>query len=405
MRVTTLLKKLLDVTRLLVTGGEFTGVGLVVDVRPRWRKARCGQCGRQAPVYDHRKARLWRHLSLGRTRLWLRYAPRRVHCKTCGVISEGVPWAHPGSRFTASFEELCAYLAQTTDKTSVTRLLGIDWRTVGAIVRRVVSRRLDPERLQGLRRIGIDEFSYRKRHRYLTTVVDHDRKRVVWTGEGKGGEPIARFFADLGPAGAQRLETVTMDMAEGFIQAVRKLAPQANIVFDRFHVQKLANEALDEVRREQVRHLGDSDAARAIKRSRWSLLKKPEDLTQGQRLKLSDIERENKPLFRAYLLKEALAEALSRKQPGRAGRELKRWIGWAARSHLKPFRRLSRTIRRYLPGILAYVKERLTNGLVEGFNGKTRMIARRAFGFHTAAALAGMIMLCCGGITLEPPLP
>ncbi len=145
MRITTLLKKLLNVIQLLVTSVEFTDKGLVIDVRPRWRKPRCGKCGRRAPIYDHRPPRLWRHLSQGSTRQWLRYAPRRTQCKTCGVICEQVPWAHPGSMFTADFEEYCAYLAQTTDKTSVTRLLGIDWRTVGAIVHRVVSRKLDPQ--------------------------------------------------------------------------------------------------------------------------------------------------------------------------------------------------------------------------------------------------------------------
>ena len=166
MRITTLVRKLLAVTQLFVTGVQITPAGLIAQVRPR-----CSQCSRQAPCYDHRPVRLWRHLSLGTMRIWLSYGPWRVHCPRCGVKVEKVPWAESSRGFTLAFEELCAYLAQITDQTSVTRLLGIDWRTVGVIVRRVVERRLDPNRLQGVQNIGIDEFSYRKRHRYLTVVV------------------------------------------------------------------------------------------------------------------------------------------------------------------------------------------------------------------------------------------
>jgi len=405
-RPTTVLRRLIAVTSIFVCGFEFSNGGLIVNVRPTWRKPRCGTCCRQAPIHQSHRPRLWRHLSLGSVRIWLRYAPRRVRCSHCGTTrNEHLPWAHPESRFTTAFEELCAYLAQITDQTAVTRLLGIDWRTVGVIVNRVVERKLDPSRLENLRRIGVDEFSYRKRHRYLTIIVDHDHRRVVWTGEGKGADVLARFFAEIGPEACLQLEAVTMDMSAGYRRAVLDHAPQAVIVFDRFHVQKLAGDAVDEVRRQVVHEAGDSEFARAIKRSRWPLLKNAEDTSKKDERKLSEIERTYKPLYRAYLLKETLRQALSRKQPWRARRELKAWIGWAARSRLEPFKRVAKTIRKHLDGIVAYVDRRLTNGLVEGINAKTRMIARRAFGFHSAHALQAMIMLCSGGIMLSPPLP
>ena len=129
-----------------------------------------------------RPERRWRHLAHGDWSWYLAYAPRRVDCPDCGVRIEGVPWAATGSRFTLDFEELVAYLAQVTDKTQVTKLTGISWATVGTVVERVVNRRLDTERLKGLRRIGIDEFSYRSRHRYVTVVVDHDRRCFDWYG-------------------------------------------------------------------------------------------------------------------------------------------------------------------------------------------------------------------------------
>lgn len=406
MRITTVLKKLLTVTFIFVRGAEFVDGGIVVDVRPTWRRPRCSQCQRPCSGYDTQPPRLWRHLSLGSVRIWLRYAPRRCRCRHCKTTRvEHLPWAAPNSGFTEAFEEMCAYLAQITDFTSVTKLLGIDWRTVGVIVGRVVERKLDPSRLKDLRRIGVDEFSYRKRHRYITIVVDHDTRRVVWSGEGKGADALTRFFAQIGPEACQQLETVTMDMSAGYRRAVLDHAPQAAIVFDRFHVQKLAGEALDQVRRQVVREAGDSELARAIKRSRWPLLKNAEDVTKKDARKLSEVERDYKPLYRAYLLKEGLRRVLSRKQPQRARRDLLEWIGWAARSRLEPFKRVARTIRKHFEGVLAYIELRLTNGLVEGINAKSRMIARRAYGFHSAQALMSMIMLCSGGIVLSPALP
>lgn len=406
MRLNTVLRRLVAVTSIFVRGFEFTISGLILDVRPTWRRPRCSQCQRRGAIYDTQAPRRWRHLNLGGLRIWLRYAPRRVHCRHCSAVrGEHLPWAVSGSGFTLAFEELCAYLAQITDRTSVTKVLGIDWRTVGVIVGRVVERKIDPSRLRGLRRIGIDEFSYRKRHRYLTIVVDHDRRRVVWVGEGKSAAALSRFFAEIGPEACRQLESVTMDMSGGYQRAVRDHAPQAVIVFDRFHVQKLAGDALDQVRRVVVREMDDGDLRRALKCSRWPLLKNADEATERDARKLSDIERGYKPLYRAYLLKESLRLALSRKQPWRARQDLKEWIGWAVRSRLEPFKRVGRTVRKHLEGIVAYIKLRLTNGLVEGINTKSRMIARRAYGFHSAHALGAMIMLCSGGIELEPALP
>jgi len=384
-RVTTVVRRILGVTGPVVDGFAFHEDGLVVSVRPRWRRPRCGECGKRAPGYDERPARRWRHLGLGQLKIWLEYAPRRVACARCGgVRTEQVPWAPHQSRFTWDFEELVAYLAQVSDRTKVTELMGISWRTVGAIVERVVARRLDPGRLDGLRRIGVDEFSYRKRHRYLTTVVDHDGRRVVWAAPGRSAETLGAFFDALGEERTAAVETVTIDMAEGYRKAVEERAPQAQIVYDRFHVQRLASDAVDEVRRSQVRDLGaGTEKGQAVKGTRYALLKNPWDLTRKEKQKLSELQRTNARLYRAYLLKETLAQALDYRQPGHARRALEDWLDWASRSKLKPFVRVARTIRRHFEGVVAYLKERLTNGIVEGFNNKLRMIARRAFGFRS----------------------
>ncbi len=407
MRATTLLRTLLAVTALIVTRVRLEGAGtLVASVRPMWRKPRCGECGKRAPGYDTLPdPRLWRALAFGPVEVFLEYTMRRVACPRCGVRVEQVPWAAFGSRFTLAFEEMVAYLAQLTDQTAVTKLMGVSWRAVGNIVERIVAERLDPTRLDGLRRIGIDEFSYRKHHRYVTTVVDHDRGKVVWTGKDKSGDTLRAFFDELGAERLAQLETITMDMSAGYLSAIRERAPHVTVVFDRFHVQSLASNAVDKVRREQWRELQGLPEGQAIKNSRWSLLKNPWDLTRKQRQKLSEVQNNNLRLYRAYLLKEALAHALDYRQPWRATEALGEWLAWASRSRLRPFVVLARTIRKHKDGILAYVKERLTNGLVEGINNRLRMIARRAFGFHSAEALMGMLFLCCGGIQLHPPLP
>lgn len=400
-----LLKRLLGIEGAHIRGAHFVPQGVLVDVRLRRNKARCGICGRPCPRYDTSPPRLWRHLALGRTPFWLRYAPHRVSCPRHGVRVQQVPWATHDSRFTIEFEEMTAWLAQRMDRTATCRLMGINWRTVGTVIHRVVAQRLDPKRFEDLYLIGVDELSHRRYHKYVSVVVDHLKSRVVWVGEGKGEQTLNQFFDELGPEGSQALTHATMDLSAPFIKVVDKRAPQAEKVFDRFHLQKLANEALDEVRREEARRVTGTEDASAIKRSRWSLLKNPWNLTVPQGDKLREVQRTNKRLYRAYLLKESLAKGMDYRQPKRAARHFADWIQWASRSKLKPFVKLARTVKRYLKGILAYNKTGLSNGIVEGLNNKIRLVIRRAYGFHDTEALKAMIYLCCGGIAVNPPLP
>ena len=402
---TKILRQLLNITNAFVEEILLEEHLLIVHVRPRRSRPRCGQCGRRAPGYDRLPLRYWRHLSLGRWVIQLAYEPRRVDCRTCGVRSEQVPWGDSRSRFTWEFEEMVAYLAQVTDKARVTKLMGISWPTVGRIVDRVVARRLDPARLLGLERIGVDEFSYRKRHRYVTIVVDHDRRRVVWACDGHSAEALTAFFDELGPERSSRIREVTIDMSAAYLKAIEERIPHATVIFDRFHVQRLASDAVDEVRRSMVREIDDAEEARAIKGTRFSLLKNPWDLTRVERTRLSELQRKNRPLYRAYLLKETLARALDYVQPKRATDALRDWLAWASRSKLKPFVKAARTVRKHFDGIVAYVNSRLTNGFTEGINNKLRMVARRAFGFHSPQALIAMLFLTSGGIQLDPPLP
>lgn len=402
MRATTLLSILFGLKFTRILRFEFCEDGLIVDVAPGTRAPHCSGCYRRAPdVYD-RRPRLWRHMDLGGMRLMLRYDVRRVSCRRCGVLTELVPWAEHGSRFTREFEQTVAYLAQRTDQTTVATMLRISWVTVGRIVARVVKRLGPADRLDGLTLIGIDELSYRKHHEYVTIVVDHVEGRVVWVEPGKNAETVGRFFAELGPERAAKLEAVTIDMSAAYIHAVEEGAPQARIIFDRFHVQRLAHDALDEVRRELMRELRGTDEAAALKKTRFALQKNTWNLTQPETEKISLVQRRNRKLYRGYLLKESLAHILDGRQPGVARSRLHDWISWATHSRLAPFQKVARTIAKHLDGIVGYVATRLSNGPTEGLNGKVRTITRRAYGFHSARSLIGLIFLCCSGITLMP---
>lgn len=403
MRATSVLRVLLALQQTRVLGFDFDEDGLIVDVAPTWQVARCGECkGKVHACYDGRERR-WRHLDLGGIMATLRYRLRRVCCEDCGVIVEHVPWAEAGSRFTLPMEAHVAYHAQRTDRTTVTKLMRVAWRTVGSIVRRFVRRHQERvgDPLDGLRFIGVDELSYRRHHQYVTTVVDHARGTVVWAGEGKSADTLKAFFSALGPQRCAELEAVTIDMSGAFIKAVTEASPQAQLIFDRFHVQRLVHDALDEVRREEVRNAEPAEKTK-LKRTRWALQKNPWNLTRFEQDKLTQLEQTNAPIYRAYLLKESLLAVLDRRQVNVARAKLDEWLAWARASDLPPFVRVAGTIDKHRDGILAYVQTGLSNGRIEGLNGKARVITRRAFGFHSAGSLIAMLFLCCGGVTANP---
>lgn len=401
MRIKTLLRELLGLEDTLVVDVAFDEEGLVVDVRPRWRRPRCSQCGKACGSYDRERGRTWRHQDLAGMVFKVRHDTRRANCPDCGVHVERVPWAETGSWFTRAFEDQLAYLAQRCDQTTVGRQMRVAWETVGNVIQRVMARHQTGDLLEGLKIIGVDELSYRRHHEYVTVVVDHIAGRIVWARPGKNADTLKAFFVQLGAERCAKLEAVTIDMSGAYIKAVTEATPEAKLIFDRFHVQRLAQDALDEVRRAEVRDAVAEDKAE-LKNTRWALLKNPWNLSRVEREKLSTLPAVNLRLYRAYLLKEALAAVLDSRQINVATRKLDEWISWARRSRLGPFKKLAETIKKHATGILAYVSSRLSNGRTEGLNGKARTITRRAYGFHSASSLIAMLFLCCSGIHLNP---
>lgn len=404
MRVSALLRRLLGFEHTRVLGAEFTDDGIIIDVAPRWMRGRCSGCGRQAMAYDKRQ-RTWRHVDLGGMKCELQYSLRRLECERCGVKVEAVPWAEVDSGFTKPFEELVALMAQKTDRTTVAGLLRISWLSVGRIIERVTRRVAgDPAaRLRGLRRIGIDELSYEKNHKYVTVVTDHDRGCAVWVVEGKDAAALDSFFDALGPDGIKALEVATIDMSGAFKKAFRERAPDVEIVFDRFHVQRLVHDALDEVRRSLVNAADTPDEKTALKKTRFTLHRAPWKLDAVARRKLDKLEADNHPLYQAYLMKESLAAIFDMASPEDIHLHLSGWLQWVEDAGSEPFLKAANTIAEHFDGVCAYVQTGLTNSLAEGLNRKIRVVTSRAFGFHSAKSLMAMIMLCCGGIHLAWP--
>ena len=402
MRVSTLFNRLLSGKGFWVRSIRLEGGEIRVRVVSRRRVPRCGGCGRVARRVHDRKRRAWRHLAILAARIFLEANLRRVRCRRCGVRSEQVAWARTGSLFTRDFEDQVAGLTRVTDKTTVKRLFQISWVTVGRIAARVVREKLDPGRLDGLAFIGIDEFSYQRRHKYVTIVMNHETGEPVWVGEGKSAETLERFFDELGPQRCLSVQLVTIDMSNAFIEAVKRRCPNAEIIFDRFHVERLLHDALDQVRRQEVAQLPDAHR-RDLKNTRFVLLKAPWNLRPPERQRLSELEKVNRKLFRAYLLKEDFLAAYDYTHPAWARSRFLRWIPWAKRSRLQPFRRVAATIQKHLDGILNFFRYRLTNGPLEGMNNKIRLLSHRAYGFKSAQTLAAMIFLCCSAFPL--PLP
>ena len=223
MRMTTLLKKLLGIQHLLVTGFDIEDGVLVIEVRPSWRTPRCSGCQRRRGHYDTLPPRRWRHLDFGGARVALRYGLRRVSCRTCGVVAEAVPWCDvTTARFTTRFEEAVGFLVQRCDKTSVQEMFNVAWVTVGQIVERVRHRHRPDDPLEGLMAIGVDELSYRKGHKYVTTVTDQLSGQIVWAAEGKNAATLQSFFDALGPERCAAIAVVTMDMSEAYITVVQQ---------------------------------------------------------------------------------------------------------------------------------------------------------------------------------------
>ena len=393
----------LSVQAAVVEGCEILAEANAVEILVRRRsnaKPRCPECRRVlgGEIREHR--RRWRHLNIVRTRSYLSCTVREGFCPRHGRRVEMVPWAFPGARFTKAFDYQVASLVQVADKSAAARMFQVTWRTVGRMVTRVVESELPKDRLEDLTYIGIDETSYKRGHRYLTVVCNLATGRVVWLGEGKSAETLGTFFDELGVDRCREVEVVCMDMSAAYTKAVHDRAPNAAIVYDKFHVVKLLLDAIDEVRREEVRGL-EGEAKKALKGTRFALLRNPKHRTPKDEESIRQVKKTNRRLARAYELRVDFEELWKIEDPDEAEDFVKSWTRDALKSRLDPLRRFATTVRGHAEGILAHFHYwRATSAQMEGTNNKIKLAIHKAFGFRSIEALMAMVYLCCGGLTL-----
>lgn len=410
MRSTTLWARMLGLVKAVVEDVVFDEDDecIVVSVRPRKAtKRRCGRCGKRCPGYDRGEGRRrWRALDLGTIQAYLEADSPRVACAEHGVVAAQVPWARHGAGHTYAFDDTAAWLVTHCSKSAVRDLLRIAWRTVGSIVTRVVAdAEAETDRFAGLRRIGVDEISYKRGHKYLTVVVDHDTGVLLWAHPGRDQKTLEKFFDRLGEERSAAIRLVSADAAEWIKNVVEARCKNAELCLDPFHIVAWATKALDEVRREvwnAARRDGQTAVAKDLKNARYALWKNPGDLTSHQAAKLASIAATNKPLYRAYLLKEQLRQVFALK--GADGIALlDAWLKWARRCRIPSFVKLAKSITAHRAGIEAALTHGLSNARVESVNTKLRLLTRIAFGFRSPEALVALAMLDLGGLC--PPLP
>ena len=368
---------------------------------------RCGICQRRSGRYDQGdRRRRWRALDAGTTKVFIEADAPRVHCRDHAVTVAWVPWARHGAGHTRAFDDQVAWLVTHTSKTAVVELMRIAWRTVGAVAARVVAEArelVDP--FDGLERIGIDEISYRRGHKYLMVVVDHDTGRLVWARAGHDRATLQVFFDELGTDRAAKIRLISADAAEWIGDCATTNCENATLCLDPFHIVRWASAALDVVRRwiwNTLRRMGLTDRATHLKGCRYALWKNPEDLTDRQATKLAGIASHNQRLYRAYLLKEQL-RLVFQHRGAEAVAMLDAWLNWARRSQIPAFVELYHRIKKHRAGIVASVTHGLSNGLTESVNTKLRLITRIAYGFRSTDNLIALCLLDRGGYC--PALP
>lgn len=438
----TLCKKLLNVKSAVIEGANFytdeDGVNhILIHARPNvWHEDDCPFCHKRCRRYDKKNPhpRIWRGVDWGSTLVEISYDTHRIECPEHGVLVADVPWAYPGSGFTKDFDLTVGWLATYLPKSTVSEYMRIDWETVGRCVHRTMND-IEPEisrRLDGLVNIGIDETSYKKGHKYITIVVNHDTNTVVWAAQGHGKSVLTQFYRQLTPEQLSSIRVVTGDGAKWITECVNAFTPGCERCVDPFHVVEWAMEALDEVRREVWREAYDEalqlatehhgkkgrpsaddveasmvkDArakANEIKNSAYALGKAPEHLTENQQAKVEMIAKNNNRLYRAYCMKEMLRLLLKMKDVNEAEAELKQWLWRASHSRIDAFKKLYQKVKRHKEHILNAIKLGMSNARIEAINNKIKLIIRKAYGFRNIQNMLDMVYLVCSDLRITLP--
>lgn len=362
----------------------------------------CPSCNEPMPGYDSRKRR-WRHLDTCQYKTIIEGDVPRGQCPVHGVKQIGVPWAEERSQFTALFERLAIDWLKGTAQSCVAERLGLSWDEVHGIMERAVDRGLQRRPERAVSHIGVDEKSVGKHHEYVTVVCDTQQGDVLYVGDDRKKESLDAFYRQLTPDQREAIEAVSMDMWEAFIQSTQEHIPNAKdkIVFDKFHVVKHLNEAVDKVRRSEHKALlGQGDSPLTGTKYLW--LKNPENFTRDDSKDFSSLRESHLKTARAWAIKQTVMELWGYTYVGAARRFFDKWYSWAIRSRLDPIKKVARMMKERLENILTHLKERVTNALAEGINSMIQWIKYTARGFRNRQNFKTAILFHLGGLDLYP---
>jgi len=382
---------------------------LVVEVVPRKNgQMICSGCSGAASGYDRgRQARLFSFVPLWGYPVYLRYVMRRVDCPACGVKVEQVPWSSGKSPRTLAYEVFLARWARRLSWQEVARVFHTSWEQVYRSVEAVVSYGLTHRSLEDIQAIGVDEVQYRRGHQYLTVVyqLDSGCRRLLYVGKKRTVRSLLGFFRLLGKKRCSGLKYVCSDMWKPYLKVIKRKAPQALHILDRFHIVVLLNKAVDEVRRQEVRRLKRDGYEEVLTHSRYCFLKNESNLTDRQAMKLDELLQYDLKSVRAYLLKESFQGFWQYSSPYWAERFLRLWCARAMRSKLEPVKKFVKTIRRHQPLMMNWFKAKkaFSSGIVEGLNRKINLVTRKAYGYRSYDVLKIALFHALGDLP-EPEL-
>ncbi len=367
-----------------------TEIEILIEPRANGRGI-CSGCGKAAPGYDHLPTRRFEFVPLWQIAVYFMYAMRRVDCPTCGVKVEQVPWCDGKNQLTTTYRWFLAGWAKRLSWKGVADAFCTTWQNVFRSVKHAVSWGLEHRSLEGIEAIGVDEVQWQCGHKYLTLVyqIDDGSKRLLGIGKNRTTKTFLRFFRMLGKERSGKLKFVCSDMWKPYLKVIAKKASGAIHVLDRFHLMQKMNKAIDEVRAGEARQLKEDGYEPVLKHSRWCLLKRPENRTDKQTVKLSELLQYNLRSVRAHLLREDFQQFWEYVSPAWAGKFLDQWCLRTMRSKLEPMKKVARTLRNHRELILNWFRAKgaLSCGTVEGFNNKVKLTTRKSYGFRTYEAI------------------
>ena len=360
---------------------------LLIELEPQAGSVpKCGRCHQDCPLIHERRIRQVRDRDLLDQRVLLQLPVRRVDCLDCGRVTERIDWLEPASRLTQRLRVWLEGLLQLLPISHVSRLTGLHWHTLKTLDKRRLEASVGAFEPGEVRRLVMDEFALHKGHRYATVIMDAERTRVLWVGHGNSREAIRPFFELLGEH-CQRIEAVAMDMNTAFDLEVQQHCPQAEVVYDLFHVvARYGRDVIDRIRVDQANLLRqDKPARKVVKQSRWLLLRNRENLKDGQAVQLQELLAANQPLATVYVLKDALKEIWYAPSVREGWLRWRAWLRYAQDSGLAPLQRFARNLRKYARGILASARFPMHTSVLEGVNNRIKVIKRMAYGFRDSA--------------------